>query len=70
MSDEYRRQMWDGLYEDLLVAQDTAMRMLGDTKALPLYKALGDARRLAEELAPPGWSVSDRLGLIPMDRGV
>ena len=60
MSDETLRLLWDQLYEDLINGQAAAKRILGDTKAQPLVEALEAACRLAEDLAPAGWSVADR----------
>lgn len=68
MSDETVRCYWDGLYADLVRAQDTAMRVLGDGRALELYRALGEARRIAEEVAPLGWNVADRLLTLPVTK--
>jgi hypothetical protein len=66
MARDYVLMQYDELYRSLMRAQDLTKRVHGDS-GIDLYKALGDVRRLAEEMAPAGWSPVD-LGVLPLLR--
>ena len=64
---EMERLKWGQLYRDLAEAQTRTLALAGDIKGAEMFRLLGDVRKEAERIAPPGWSPADE-GLLPLVR--